>query len=70
MYHKECVGAIFAQKAVSFPEWIRWTHHSEGKTHCEECLILDGCWFLNQSNDPEEGGYWRGLVRYRLDGEA
>lgn len=37
--------------SVEIPGWVQWTHHSEGKTHCEECLKLDGCWFL-ESNAP------------------
>lgn len=27
------------------PEWIEWMHISQGKTHCVDCLVLDGCWF-------------------------
>ena len=26
--------------------WIKWVHLPLGITHCEECLKLDGCWFL------------------------
>ena len=32
---------ILVQKSTDFPDWAQWTHHSEGKTHCEECLMLD-----------------------------
>ena len=26
-------------------KWVEWEHISQGKTHCEDCLVLDGCWF-------------------------
>lgn len=51
MYYKRNTGAILVRKSVDIPDWVQWTHHSEGKTHCEECLILDGCWFL-KNNAP------------------
>lgn len=51
MYYKRCTGALLARKSAGDPEWVQWTHHNEGKTHCEECLKLDGCWFL-KSNAP------------------
>ena len=57
MYYKRCTGAILVQKSTEMPEWVQWTHHSEGKTHCEECLMLDGCWFAGDAHphlfDPE-----------------
>ena len=49
MYYKRSTGAIIVRKSVDIPDWVQWTHHSEGKTHCEECLMLDGCWFLKNS---------------------
>lgn len=52
MYYKRCTGAILVQKSTDFPDWVRWIHHSEGKTHCEECLMLDGCWFLKNNAPP------------------
>ena len=45
MYYKRSKGRLLIQKTKDIPRWVRWTHHSEGKTHCEECLRLDGCWF-------------------------
>ena len=45
MYYKRCTGEILVRKSDDSPGWVRWTHHAEGKTHCEECLMLDGCWF-------------------------
>lgn len=50
MYHKQWTGAV--QKAVELPNWVQWSHHSEGKTHCEECLKLDGCWFQKEKAPP------------------
>lgn len=52
MYYKRCTGAILAQKSTDFPDWVQWVHHSEGKTHCEECLMLDGCWFAGDTHPP------------------
>jgi len=31
--------------AHSTSKWVEWEHISQGKTHCEDCLALDGCWF-------------------------
>ena len=45
MYYKRCMGSILLRKSSDDPEWVQWTHHNEGKTHCEECQKLDGCWF-------------------------
>ena len=45
MVYKRCTGSILLRKSGDDPEWVQWTHHNEGKTHCEECLKLDGCWF-------------------------
>ena len=46
MYYKRYFGTI--QKSAGLPSWVKWTHHSEGKTHCEECLRLDDCWFQKE----------------------
>ena len=45
LYYKIIKGTILAGKSTGFPRWFRWTHHDEGKTHCEVCLKLDGCYF-------------------------
>ena len=50
IYHKQWIALFVVQKSA-VPKWVRWTHHSEGKTHCDVCLKLDGCWFL-ESNAP------------------
>ncbi len=51
MYYKRCTGLILSRKSPDDPEWVQWTHHNEGKTHCEECKRLDGCWF-QKYNSP------------------
>lgn len=50
MYYRQCFGTI--QKGAGLPSWVKWTHHSEGKTHCEACLKLDGCWFQKEKAPP------------------
>ena len=50
LYYKRCFGRI--QKGAGLPSWVKWTHHSEGETHCEECLMLDGCWFSERNAPP------------------
>ena len=50
MYFKRWTPAPYHQKSIE-PPWVQWTHHSEGKTHCPECLALDGC-FFHQGKAP------------------
>ena len=38
MYYKRSTGKILVQKTADSPSWVKWTHHSEGKSHCDECL--------------------------------
>lgn len=52
IYYKRCTGKLLPQKTAEQPSWVQWTHHSEGKTHCPECLMLDGCWFLEGKAPP------------------
>ena len=52
MYYKRCTGEILVRKSDDSPGWVRWTHYAEGKTHCEECLMLDGCWFREDLAPP------------------
>lgn len=42
MYYKRSTGAILVRKSADFPNWVQWMHHSEGKTHCKECLRKAG----------------------------
>ena len=52
IYYKRHTGKLLPQKTAEQPNWVQWTHHSEGKTHCEECLRLDGCWFQEEKAPP------------------
>ena len=52
MYYKQCTGIVLVRKTTVFPDWLRWTHHTEGKTHCPECLMLDGCFFTQFNHPP------------------
>lgn len=37
-------GALGAEPPAG-KKWNQWKHRSLGKSHCKECLMLDGCWF-------------------------
>ncbi len=52
IYYKRYTGKLLSQKTAEQPSWVQWTHHSEGKTHCPESLMLDGCWFLEGKAPP------------------
>ena len=52
MYYKQGAGTVLAQKSADSPGWVQWAHHSEGKTHCAECLMLDGCFFTEETHPP------------------
>ncbi len=52
MYYKRCSGCLLVKSIPESLSWVQWTHHAEGKTHCEECLKLDGCWFLEGNALP------------------
>lgn len=52
IYYKRYTRKLLPQKAAEHPRWVQWTHHSEGKTHCEECLMLDGCFFMASNHPP------------------
>ncbi len=51
MYFKQWLPTPYHQKAAE-PCWLQWIHHSEGKTHCQECLMLDGCFFQQGKAPP------------------
>lgn len=50
MYYKRSTGVILVRKSADVPHWVKWVHHSEGKTHCPECLKLDGCFFTEATH--------------------
>ena len=52
MYYKQSVGTLLAQKSADSPGWVQWAHHPQGKTHCAECLMLDGCFFTEETHPP------------------
>ena len=45
-------GCVFIVKKSAGPGWSRWVHRSQGKTHCEVCLRLDGCLFFAGKTPP------------------
>lgn len=51
MYFKRWNGLSHFQKSDG-PHWVKWVHHSEGSSHCQECLMLDGCLFLEGNAPP------------------
>ena len=51
MYFKRYAGTICVRKSDR-PHWVRWVHHSEGGSHCQVCLMLDGCLFLENKTPP------------------
>ncbi len=52
LYYKTIKGTILAGKSTGFPQWVQWIHHDEGKTHCEVCLKLHGCYFTEDRHPP------------------
>lgn len=42
MYLKQWKAVICIIKSA-LTAWVKWVHHSEGNSHCETCLALDGC---------------------------
>lgn len=47
--------AIWGNKNTKIPQWVEWHHETKGKTHCQTCLKLDKCWFVedNKPNIPQ-----------------
>ena len=52
MYYMRSTGTILVRKSAAVPDWVKWVHHSEGKTHCDDCMALDGCWFSRDIHPP------------------
>ncbi len=52
-----CVGiledifsaAFWGDEAPKVPDWEEWIHIPMGLTHCETCLKLDRCWFVEEN---------------------
>jgi len=51
MYFKQWSSIPYYRKSTG-PCWLQWIHHFEGKTHCQECLMLDGCFFQQGKAPP------------------
>lgn len=51
MLFKRCWGTLCFQKTDG-PRWVKWIHRSEGESHCQACLKLDGCLFLESKAPP------------------
>ena len=45
-------AALWETEPPAIPTWIEWQHIPKGFTHCETCLTLDGCWFVDK-NKPQ-----------------
>lgn len=46
MYIKKWTSAQIVKQSAVSTSWVKWVHHTEGESHCEECLMLDGCYFV------------------------
>lgn len=47
IFEDQFVAAFWGEKPPPLPSWVEWQHISEGLTHCEVCLKLDKCWFID-----------------------
>ena len=50
-FDKGFLRGILQTSNLPFSQWVEWRHISKGFTHCDDCLVLDGCWF-QESNKP------------------
>ncbi len=41
-------SGVWGTKAPTAPNWIKWLHRNLSENHCEECLKLDGDYFLKE----------------------
>lgn len=48
MYVKRWIMDQFSPVSKQAPEWVEWVHINTGKSHCGDCLALDGRWFLKE----------------------
>lgn len=49
---KEFMTAFKKAAHLNRAKWVEWIHEQKGKTHCDTCLKLDKCWFL-EDNKPK-----------------
>ncbi len=40
-------AGVWGEKTPTTPKWKKWIHLNLSENHCQECLMLDGCWFQN-----------------------
>ncbi len=43
---KEFMTAFKKAAKAADTKWVEWVHRQTGKSHCDTCLKLDKCWFL------------------------
>ena len=43
---KEFMTAFKKAAKTADTKWVEWVHRQTGKSHCDTCLKLDKCWFL------------------------
>ncbi len=41
-------AALWGTEQPKEPEWIQWHHRYLSDNHCEECVVLDSCWFSGE----------------------
>ena len=49
---KEFMTALKKAARTTDTRWVKWVHVQMGKSHCDTCLMLDKCWFL-EDNKPK-----------------
>ena len=42
---KSFLSAFRTEANLNAVNWVRWIHHTQGRTHCPTCLKLHECWF-------------------------
>lgn len=42
---KSFLSAFRTEANLNAIDWVRWIHHTQGRTHCPTCLKLHECWF-------------------------
>lgn len=41
-------AGVWGKEAPAAPLWKKWIHRNLSDKHCEECLMLDECWFFGE----------------------
>lgn len=45
---KEFITALKKAAGLTGTKWVVWEHIQVGKSHCETCLKLNKCWFIEE----------------------